>query len=307
MANHTATHLLQAALRSILGEHVVQRGSSLNENRLRLDFSHNSAISASDLSKIEGMVNEWILQDLDVTCKIMPKNEAISAGAMALFGEKYGDFVRTVRVGDGESFELCGGTHVPSTGKIGMFKILSESSIGSGIRRIEAITGRKVLEYLGEIEKSLDQLSGKLKCTKSEVTSKVDDVLVKLKRQNQEISVYRQKSALEKMQTTVKNGVSVYSLTISDFSVDELRPLNDAIGSKNPSGVIIILNQSEGKISLLVSVAKDLQNKYNAEQILKIGLEPLKGSGGGGAALAQGGGTEKSRISEALKHMHDAI
>jgi alanyl-tRNA synthetase len=307
MANHTATHLLQAALRSILGEHVVQRGSSLNDSRLRLDFSHGSAVSADDLLKIEDMVNEWVLQNLDVTRSTMPKNEAISAGAMALFGEKYGDFVRTVRVGNGESFELCGGTHVSSTGKIGVFKILSETSIGSGIRRIEAITGRKVLEYLGEIEKSLDQLAGKLKCAKSEVASKFDDVLLKLKQKNQEISAYKQRSAMEKMRTTIKNDMAVHSLVISDFGADELRPLNDAIRSKNPSGIVIILNQSDEKVSLLVSVEKDLQNKYNAGQILKIGLEPLNGSGGGSSALAQGGGTGKSLISEALERMHDAI
>ncbi|MDR2067678.1 MAG: alanine--tRNA ligase [Holosporaceae bacterium] len=306
-ANHTATHLLQAALRLIFGEHVVQRGSSLNENRLRLDFSHSSAISTKDLLRIERIVNEWILQNLPVTCSVTSKNEAISAGAMALFGEKYGDFVRTVRVGGGESFELCGGTHVSSTGKIGIFKILSEASIGSGIRRIEAITEKKALEYFEEIEKLLDQLSEKLKCAKSEIAPKIDDVLLKLKQKNQEVAVYKQKSALEKMQTTRKNDVNIYSLMTSNFNTEELRSLNDAVRSQSPSGIVIILNQSEDKVSLLVSVGKDLQNRYKAGEILKIGLGPLNGSGGGNIALAHGGGTEKSRISEALECMRNAI
>ncbi|MDR1375770.1 MAG: alanine--tRNA ligase [Holosporaceae bacterium] len=307
MANHTATHLLQAALRSALGDHVVQRGSSLNENRLRLDFSHGSAISPDNLLKIEAMVNEWIFQNLDVVSKTMPKNDAIAAGAMALFGEKYSDFVRTVRVGNGESFELCGGTHVSATGKIGVFKILSEASIGSGIRRIEALTGRKALEYFEEIEESINKLSEKLKCGKSEVVLKVDDLLGKLKQKNHEISIYKQNFALEKMQVTAKNGLTICSLTVSDFSVDELRSLNDVIRSKDPSAIVIILGQNDDKISLLVSVGKDLQNRYNAGQILKVGLGPLNGNGGGSAALAQGGGTKKSGISSAMECMHDAI
>jgi alanyl-tRNA synthetase len=311
-ANHTATHLLQAALRLVLGEHVVQRGSNLNEDRLRLDFSHNSAVSRTDLSRIENTINGWIIQNAPVTCKVMAKNEAVSAGAMALFGEKYGDFVRTVCVTDNDgkriSFELCGGTHASASGTIGMFKILSEASIGSGVRRIEAITRIKAFDYLNNIEQFVSELSEKLKCSKmEEVSTKIDELLKDLKQKKYEISLHKQQSAIEKMRVIDKNGVSIHSVVISSYNIEETRALNDAIRSKAPSGIVVIVNQDDDKVSLVVTVDKNLQTRYKAKDLLKIGLIPLNGNGGGNTAFAQGAGNDKSKISDVLEQICSAI
>ncbi|MDR1333788.1 MAG: alanine--tRNA ligase [Holosporaceae bacterium] len=310
-ANHTAAHLLQAALRLVLGEHVAQRGSSLNEERLRFDFSHIAAVSTEEIEKIEGVVNGWILQNMTVSCKTMAKNEAIAAGATALFGEKYGEFVRTVAVTDKNdpvSFELCGGTHAASTGCIGLFKILSESSIGSGIRRIEAITGQKVLEYLRQSENTIDAAAEKLKCNPAEISRKIDDLLAELKRKKQEISQEKQRNALKSLQKTVVHDVEIYSLEVSNSEIDELRSLNEAVKSHQSPGIVIIANHSGDKILLMVSVTANLQKKYNAGQLLKIGLVPLNGKGGGNAAFAQGGGTgEEEKIATAISAIINSL
>ncbi|MDR1235739.1 MAG: alanine--tRNA ligase [Holosporaceae bacterium] len=292
-ANHTAAHLLQAALRSVLGEHVAQRGSSLNEERLRFDFSHASAVSEEEIAKVEDTVNGWILQNTEVVCKNMEKNKAISLGATALFGEKYGETVRTVSITGKSgliSFELCGGTHASSTGCLGLFKILSEGSIGSGVRRIEVITGEKAFEYFRENEKIINSISEKLKCGNGELPAAIDDLLAELKEKNREISLGKQKIALEKVRELSKNDLKIYSLEVSGYGADELRSLNDAIKLKFSPGIAVIANSSGDKISLVVGVHPNLQKIYNAGQLLKQGLVPLNGKGGGNAAIAQGGG-----------------
>jgi alanyl-tRNA synthetase len=310
-ANHTATHLLQAALRRILGDHIAQRGSFLDADRLRFDFSHASSLSVDVIEQIENLVNEWILHDMSVACRTMSKDETIAAGATALFGEKYGDMVRTVLISgeDGEamSFELCGGTHAISTGRIGAFKILSETSIGSGTRRIEAITGEKVLEYIRETEKTIDLISEKLKCCHSELSKKVEDLLSDLKQKNHEISLNKQKTALENVSETHRADAEIYSLTVSDYDLDELRSLNDAIRHRKSSGIIVVANYSGDKVSLIVSVSADLQKKYNAGQLLKCGLLLINGKGGGSAAFAQGGGVGKEKIASAIKAIEGLI
>lgn len=292
-ANHTATHLLQAALRSVLGTHIAQRGSYLNGERLRFDFSHPSSISREDLDKIEDIVNSEILKDANVLIKEMSKDEAISAGAMALFGEKYDNTVRTVKITEGErgiSFELCGGTHVASTGKIGMLKILSESSIGSGVRRIEAITGNAVLKYLRENESLINKLAEDLKCSSSQLSEKLLALQDSLKASEKKLQKYKQDEAINTVRE-VKNGeVSVFAVFVTDYTIDELRDLNEAMKSRYPSGIFILINQNTDKFSMIVSVSKDLQKTYNAGTILKKYLEKFGGRGGGNAAFAQGGG-----------------
>lgn len=310
-ANHTAAHLLQAALRLVLGEHVAQRGSSLNEERLRFDFSHTTAVSDNEIVKIENLVNGWILQNTSVAYNTMSKNDAIAAGATALFGEKYGDSVRTVSVTDESgnviSFELCGGTHVVATGCVGLFKILSETSIGSGVRRIEVITGEKVLEYARRNENIIYLATEKLKCTDSELLNKIDDIILEIKQKNQEISFNKQKNALDKIKESSRGGIKIYSLEVSDYGIDDMRSLNEAIKSKLPSGVIIIANCNENKVSMLVSLSSDLQKKYNAGQLLRAGLVLLNGKGGGNAAFAQGGGVGKEKIAAAIDAVIDSI
>ena len=308
-ANHTATHLLQAALRQVLGDHVAQRGSFLNEERLRFDFSNNSAVSKNDLLKIEKIVNEAILKDLPVVCREMSKDEAVNAGATALFGEKYEDVVRTVRIADGEktvSFELCGGTHAFSTGRIGSFKIVSEASIGSGIRRIEAITGCEVMKDLHEKEDILTKVAAKLKCNISEISEKVADLLSDLKKKSQEIQNGRNLLAFSKLQQIQKNDVTIHSVMVENFSVQDLRALNDYIKNKHRSGIIVILSRNENNQStVVVSVSPDLQKIYNAGTIIKFGLAELNGKGGGSALFAQGAGS--GDVEAALKVMCENI
>lgn len=308
-ANHTATHLLQSALRQVLGDHVAQRGSFLNEERLRFDFSNNSAVSKNDLRKIEKIVNQAIMKDLTVVCREMSKNEAINAGATALFGEKYEDIVRTVKIADGEttvSFELCGGTHAFSTGQIGLFKIISEASIGSGIRRIEAITGCEVMKDLHEKEDILTEISTKLKCNISEISERVTDLLADLKKKFQEIQNGRNLLAFSKLQQIQRNDVTVYSVMVENFSVQDLRALNDYIKNRYKDGIIVILSRNENNQStVVVSVSPDLQKVYNAGTIIKFGLAELNGKGGGSALFAQGAGS--GDIEAALKAMCENI
>ncbi|GHT90630.1 alanine--tRNA ligase [Alphaproteobacteria bacterium] len=310
-ANHTATHLLHAALKEVLGDHVAQRGSSLNDERLRFDFSHNSAISPEDLSEVEALVNAWIFQSPLISTLVLSKKEAIDAGATALFGEKYGKSVRTVRIFSKEtsediSFELCGGTHVTNTSEIGLFKILSETSIGSGIRRIEAITGENTLNYLNNLEELLSSSSQQLKCTPQELPQKISDLTTELKKKNQEIANNKVKAAINGLAIVEKSGVKILSALLDDHSMEDLRMLSDAIKAKHPTNAICILisrDSNADKASVVVSVSSDLQGKYNAGNILKKGVEILGGKGGGGAAFAQGGGSLKAKADESLEFM----
>ncbi len=294
-ANHTATHLLQAALRQVLGDHITQRGSSLNEERLRFDFSNNGAVSKNDLKKVEKIVNETILKNCPVVCREMFKSEAINAGAMALFGEKYEDVVRTVKIADGEnviSFELCGGTHAFSTGRIGLFKIVSETSIGSGIRRIEAITGCEIVKDIHDKDDILNDVATKLKCNISEISEKVTDLLLDLKKKSHKIQDGKNLLAFSKLKQIEKNNVTIYTVTVENFSIQDMRSLNDYIKNKQKDGIIIILNRNNNSQStVVVSVSPNLQKIYNAEAIIKFGLAELNGKGGGSAQFAQGAGS----------------
>ena len=315
-ANHTATHLLQAALRSVLGNHIAQRGSFLNDERLRFDFSHNAALSKEEIEKVEDLINDWILKGLNVANKSMSKNDAVSAGATALFGEKYGDIVRTVKVAlpDNEgkvvSFELCGGTHIRNTAMIGAFKILSEASIGSGIRRIEAITGAKVLEHLRTVESTLNIASDHLKCATSEIIQKIDDVVSDLKKKNQELVVCRQKMAVDKLKIKEKGSISIAYLIADDYEINELRLIGDIIKAKYPKETIVLIisgQNSSDKVNVVVSVSADLQNQYNAGKLLKSCVEFFGGKGGGNATFAQGAGTGKAKIEEAIRKFIELV
>jgi alanyl-tRNA synthetase len=327
-ANHTATHLLQAALRTLLGEHVAQRGSFLNDERLRFDFSHNFSISADDLLKVEILVNEWIELNLPVLSQIMSREEAISSGALALFGEKYENSVRTVCIAATEpatateevaddsspetsiiSFELCGGTHVKSTSEIGSFRILSEASIGSGIRRIEAVTGQMVLQQLQQITNTIVKISKKLKCSVGDIYGRIDDLILELKRRNDEITSDKHKIALQNMQKIQKVDTAIVTTFLEDCNVAQLRSLSEIIGKQNPSGTVIVLvgKCDDNKVYVIITVSKDRQESYNAGQLLKTMLLPLNGKGGGGATFAQGGGTDHSKIQEALQNIFDAV
>lgn len=315
-ANHTATHLLQAALRSIVRNHITQRGSSLNDERLRFDFSHNSALSTEEIRKTEDMVNAWILQGSTVINASMSKNAALSAGATALFGEKYGDEVKTVKIPSktcdkAVSFELCGGTHVRNTSMIGSFKIVSEGGIGSGVRRVEAITGAKVLDYLRNIERTLEASAECLKCAARELPDKICDILAKLKEKSQELTNVRRKVAVEKIKMRIKGDISIALLIIDGYSIEELRNIGELIKIKYPEKTLALMisrqNSLEDKVNLATSVSSDLQSKYNAGTLLKSCAEVFNGRGGGSAAFAQGVGAGKNKISEAINKFIELI
>ncbi|MBE6447372.1 MAG: alanine--tRNA ligase [Alphaproteobacteria bacterium] len=304
-ANHTATHLLQAALKKVFGDHVAQRGSSLDDKRLRFDFSHNRALSNEELKRVEYIVNENILKNLPVQCKTMTKDEAINAGATALFGEKYESVVRTVKVADDSdlvSFELCGGTHAFSTGDIGLFKIVSESSIGSGLRRIEAITGMQIVDRIHDYENILSEISSKLKCNTADIIDKISDLLVDVKKNQQVVQTFRHQAAFSKIQQIKEN---VFAVVEDGFSVQDLRVLNDYIRVKHKSGIIILMSHYEEKVNITVSVSSDLSSKYNAGQVIKIGLSALNGKGGGSELFAQGAGF--GNINSAFKQISDFL
>ena len=293
-ANHTATHLLQAALRKILGDHIVQKGSYIDNERLRFDFSHNGAISPDDLKSVERFINRIIEFNFPVYCETMPKQAAINTGATALFGEKYEDTVRTIRIVHPEkesiSFELCGGTHVKSTGEIGLFKIISEASIGAGIRRIEAITKPiNILKYIEQKEQLLEEAAAKLKCSITDIPERIDSLMAGLKKINQELHNQKCRYAFSQMKKVQNTKEDVFTFIVEDFSVEELRLFNDFARAKQKEGIFIILSKnSENKMSIVVSTGDN--SNIKASEIIKPGLEILQGRGGGKAALAQGGG-----------------
>ncbi|MDR2682187.1 MAG: hypothetical protein LBB29_04045, partial [Holosporaceae bacterium] len=275
------------------------------------------------LKQVEALVNSWISEHLEVLHRKMSRDEAINSGATALFGEKYGDSVRTIcvggcvvheeeksRSGSGISFELCGGTHVSNTSEIGLFKILSEASIGSGLRRIEAITSENILHYLDGIEELLRKSTQQLKCTSAELPQKIADLSAELKKRNQEIASQKQKAAIAGLTLTHKSDMSVFSALLDDYGMEDLRALCDVLKAKHScSAICLLVSRDSGsdKTYMAVTVSADLQSRFQAGNILKIGLEVLGGKGGGGAAFAQGGGNSQSKAEVALVAMLSAI
>ena len=324
-ANHSATHLLHAALRRTLGEHVTQKGSQVAPERLRFDFSHPVPISAADLGKIERIVNEQTRRNIEVQTLLMTPAEAIKKGAMALFGEKYGDEVRVVSMGSalgarGEiesdekhfSTELCGGTHVRRTGDIGYFKILSESGVAAGVRRIEALTGAAAAEYAAEQERTLRDAAAVLKASPAELPARVTSLLDERKRLEREISDLRKKLATGGGGgggPTVKDvaGIRFSGKTIEGAQPGELKGMVDEL-KKSGSGVYAMIAVADGKASLVVGVTPDLVARFNAVDLVKVGVAALGGKGGGGRPdMAQGGGPEGAQAAAALAAVEAAI
>ncbi|OCC15939.1 Alanyl-tRNA synthetase [Dissulfuribacter thermophilus] len=303
--NHTATHLLHAALREVLGDHVKQAGSLVDSSRLRFDFTHFSKIEPVLLQRIEAIVNEAIRRDLSVRIEETSFEEAKSRGAMALFGEKYGDRVRVVEV-PGVSIELCGGTHVKRTGSIGLFKIVSESSVAAGIRRIEAVTGKYAIDHIQSLEQLVFKLAAKLKCPPDELESRVDQLTSRLKALMREIEELKVKgSALDVDDLVSKvsevSGVKVLAHEIKNGDPKVLRELGDRLRAKLGSGVVVLGSKNQGKALLLVMVTKDLVDKLHAGNIIKELSAVVGGRGGGRPDMAQAGGPNPERLEEALK------
>jgi alanyl-tRNA synthetase len=302
--NHTATHLLHAALRQVLGDHVKQAGSLVSDKRLRFDFSHFAAMRPEEIRKVEDLVNEKIREDLGVTTQITSLEEGIREGAMAIFEEKYGENVRLVRVGD-FSKELCGGIHVHSSGEIGLFKILSESSCAAGMRRIEAVTGEEAFRCVRELEDLMTGVEQGLGVPRREALARIEKLRAALEEAEKEVRVLRRKLAREQFGDAgdgvrAVKGIPVLVRKAEGLDMNELRDLSDSLREKIGSGVVILGSVRGDKVFLVVSVSKDLTPRIQAGAVIKE-LAPLVGGGGGGRPdFAQAGGSNPAALDGAL-------
>ena len=305
--NHTATHLLHAALRNILGTHVKQAGSLVAPDRLRFDFTHYSALNEQDLLDIEDLVNQHILVNEEVHTDVMTLDAALNSGAMALFGEKYGDQVRVVSVGDGSfSKELCGGTHVRRTGDIGLFKVTAEGSVAAGTRRIEALTGTGLLEYLRKAGETLTQLGEVLRAKPEELLGAAEKLSESEKKLRRQLEAQQLKRAAASAGDLVENarevkGVRVLSARIEALDRPAMRQMVDNLRTRLGSGVIVLGSASDGKVSLVAAVSKDLTSRLDAGKIVKAAAAIVEGSGGGRKDLAEAGGKNPAKLDESLQ------
>jgi alanyl-tRNA synthetase len=306
--NHTATHLLHKALKEVLGEHVNQAGSLVAPDRLRFDFTHIGAMTEEEIREVERRVNEQIWVNTKVEIMHKPLAEAKAMGAMALFGEKYGDIVRVVRVG-GYSLELCGGTHVSSTGEIGLFKIVSEGGIGSGTRRIEAVTGRKAFAYLEEQLGLLKEAAGMLKASPQEVTGRIQqlqDRIKELSRENESLKAKLSSAAAGDLLGQVREvaGVPMLAAQVEASDMDQLRTMVDNLRQKMNEGVIVLGSATGGKVQLVASVSPSyVKEGLHAGKLLKEVAAVCGGGGGGRPDMAQAGGKQPEKLPEALAHV----
>ena len=311
MKNHTATHLLHQALKDVIGAHANQAGSLVEAERLRFDFSHLESISADDLKTIENIVNEKIYESLDVVIDEIPISEAKEKGAMALFGEKYGDVVRVVDI-NGYSVELCGGIHVKNTDDIGVFKILSESGIGAGIRRIEAVTSKYAVEIFQTKEDDLKEIAKSIKTKEDQVVTKVNQLVADkkdLQKQLEELKHEIQQANLNDLSdaTVDVNGVTVIRQQVEAENGKELREQMDLIKSQNQDAIIALGAITGDKVALVVTVPNALTAKVKAGDIMKGMANIAGGKGGGRPDMAQGGGTNPESITAALQFVEEYI
>jgi len=325
-ANHSATHLIHEALREVLGTHVAQKGSLVAPERLRFDISHNKPISADELEEVERMANEIVVQNSPVTTRLMSVDDAIAEGAMALFGEKYGDEVRVVSMGTGlhgakanrpYSVELCGGTHVRSTGDIGLVRILSDSAVAAGVRRIEALTGEAARKHLDEQDRRLKAAAATLKIAPADVPSRVEALLEERKKLEKELTEARKKLALgggsavadaPAANETVA-GVGFLGKAVSGVAPKDLKPLADAGKKTLGSGVVVFVGAGEdNKASVVVGVTDDLTGRFSAVDLVRVASAALGGQGGGGRPdMAQAGGPDASKANDAIAAVKAAL
>lgn len=311
--NHTATHLLHRALRDVLGNHVKQSGSAVNNHHLRFDFNHFAPLTNDELEKIESLVNEKILDELKVETKISTFDKAKEIGAIALFGEKYGEQVRVVKIGE-FSLELCGGTHLNSTSNIALFKILNEEGIGSGIRRIEAVTGERAINYIKEKENIISEVSDILQTMPSEIPLKINQLIDDANNMKKKIKIIRNKLAhyeVDKLLSKKKEikGVNIISLKVEAEDNNGLRDWGDLIKNKIKSGIVVLGTELDnGKVALLAMVTDDLAQKgYNAGNIIKAIAPIVGGKGGGKKTMAQAGGQKVDKLNQALEKVYEIV
>lgn len=310
--NHTCTHLLHRVLKDLLGEHVNQAGSFVTEERLRFDYTHFETVSQDMLKEIEKLVNQAIQEDYKVNYNLLSIEEAKKTGATALFDEKYGDTVRVVSVGN-FSKEFCGGTHIDETAKIGMFKILSEGSIASGVRRIEAVTGKAAFNYLEELNNLVEELSVSMKSTKEELLSKVMHLKKESKEKDKEIQKLNNELLKKSMDTILDqceeiNDIKLFAIKLKDKDANSLREMADKIKDKNNSCIILLVSELNEKVLFVSSVTKDLIEKgIHAGNIVKEAATIAGGGGGGRPDFAQAGGKNPNKIDEAINAVKEQL
>ena len=305
--NHSATHLMHAALRSILGEHVTQKGSLVDADHLRFDFSHSTSVTEEELKRIEDQVNSEILSNSSVEKEVIPISEAKKRGALALFGEKYGDEVRVVTMGDDYSVEFCGGCHVNRTGDIGLFKLISETGISAGVRRIEAVTGRGALTHIEKEERTLKQVMKAVNSGRLELVDKVQQLAASnraLEKQLEQLKGSMASNVSDDLTShaTEINGVQVLVANLENFNTKSLRDMVDQLKNKLGTAVIVLVsaNEEQGKVNLVVGVSKDLTKKVKAGELANMVAKQVGGKGGGRADMAMAGGSDASAVPAAL-------
>ena len=303
--NHSATHLLHAALREVLGRHVTQQGSLVAPDRLRFDFSHPEPVTEEQLLQIERLVNRKILENIDTEIQLMPLDEALKSGAMSLFGEKYDEQVRVLNIGSDFSVELCGGTHVMRAGDIGLFKFVAETGIAAGIRRVEAATGLGALALVEAEEAQLADLARLLKSDRNKLTAKLEQVLERSRRIEKELEQVKEKmvgqaGAELSEQAEVINGIHVLARKLDGADPKTLRDTVDQLKSKLGTAIIVLGTVKGDKVSLVAGVTKDSMDKVQAGDLINYVAQQVGGRGGGRPDLAQAGGNNPSALQSAL-------
>ncbi|HSF48636.1 MAG TPA: alanine--tRNA ligase, partial [Burkholderiales bacterium] len=309
--NHSATHLLHAALRKVLGTHVTQKGSLVDQYRTRFDFSHPSPMTEAEIREVEALVNREIRRNSDVVARRMKYDQAIKAGAMALFGEKYGEEVRVLNMGE-FSTELCGGTHVNRTGDIGFFKIVYESGVAAGIRRVEAITADAALEYVQSQQKQLADAAGMLKAQPQELGAKLSQIMENVKALERELARLKGKLASSRGEELVENAIEVNGAQVLAAELEgadgkTLRETVDRLKDKLRSAAVVLGARSDGKVTLIAGVTPDLSGKLKAGELVSFVAQQVGGKGGGRPDMAQGGGTEPAKLTQALAGVADWV
>ena len=303
--NHSATHLAHEALRQVLGDHVAQKGSLVDSEKLRFDFAHNQAVTAEQIRQVEQMVNREIMRNTEVSTQLMSMDQAKEQGAMALFGEKYGDEVRVLSMGGDFSVELCGGTHVERTGDIGLIKITSESSVASGVRRIEAVTGQTALAYCEQTQDTVEEVADIAKVAKAKVTEKIRQVMEDNRRMQKEIDQLKQKlansSGTDIMSSAQQiKGITVLSTIVDGADAKSLKSVADQVRSKIEKGVFFLVAKEGDKASLVAGVTKNLTSEIKAGDLMKHVSSQLDGKGGGRPDMAMGAASDLTNLTDAL-------
>ena len=305
MRNHSATHLLHAALRKILGKHVIQKGSLVDADRLRFDFSHPAPMQKQQLQAVELLVNEQILANQDSMVRMMPQAQAKASGALSLFGEKYDETVRVLNIGGDFSMELCGGTHVARAGDIGLMKIISETGVAAGVRRLEAVTGEAALAWINTNEQKLDQLAQMLKTERNSAIEKLDQTLEQMRTLEKTLDKLQVEQASHIGQTMAAetndiNGIQVIAKAVPGADINTLRMVIDQLKTKLSKVVVVLASVTGSKVNLVAGVSKEATSKIQAGDLVNMVAQQIGGKGGGRPDLAQGGGNEPSKLESAL-------